>query len=120
MKSNFNKFGKICDEIVQKVGIPYEDYPMLVERKKRNSVMHFANNFLRKKEDDKEYMGLDRVESLFDGNKECIIYLCEIVYSTGKKQMAKGIFQRHKLQASDFSIIKTQTKDMAQMGKEIE
>ena len=59
LKANFNKYGKICDEIVQKIPIPYEDYPVLVERKKRNSVFHFANNFLGKKEDDKDFMGLD-------------------------------------------------------------
>lgn len=85
LKANFNKYGKICDEIVQKIPIPYEDYPVLIERKKRNSVFHFANNFLGKKEDDKDFMGLDRVESLYIGEQECMTHLCDIVYSSGRK-----------------------------------
>jgi len=120
LKANFSKHGKICDEIVQKIPIPYEDYPMLIERKKRNSVHHFAKNFLSKKEDDKDFMGLDRVESLYDGCNECIIHLCDIIYSAGKKHMAKGMFQRHKLKADDFSIITTQGKSKVPMAKEIE
>lgn len=62
LASNFNRHGKICDDLIQKFGIPYEDFPLLIERKKRNSVFHFANQFLSKKPDDKEFMGLDRIE----------------------------------------------------------
>lgn len=71
LESNFNKNSKVADQLCQKFEIPLEDYPMLVEQKIKNSVRFFLGNFLRKKEDDKEYMALDRIENLFKGLKDC-------------------------------------------------
>jgi hypothetical protein len=34
-------------------------------------VRFFLGNFLRKKEDDKEYMALDRIENIFKDLKDC-------------------------------------------------
>ena len=119
LSTNFNKYGKICDDLIQKFGIPYEDYPLLIERKKRNSVFHFANQFLSKKQDDKEFMGLDRIEQIFHGAHECLVHLTDIVFGAGKKQMAKGIFMRNKLKAEDFSLIKASGKSKLPVGEEL-
>jgi hypothetical protein len=62
---NFAKHSKTADTLCQKFDIALEDYPQLVEMKIRNSVRYFTNLFLRKKESDKEHLGLDRVENLF-------------------------------------------------------
>ena len=71
LESNFNKNSKVADQLCQKFEIPLEDYPMLVEQKIRNSVRFFLGNFLRKREEDKEYMALDRIENIFKGLKDC-------------------------------------------------
>lgn len=119
LQTNFFKFGKISDDLIQKFNISYDDYPLLKERKKRNSVLHFANQFLSKKPDDKEFMGLDRVEQIFLGQPECLVHLVDIVFAAGKKMMAKGIFMRNKLKADDFNIIKTGKVPKLAVGKEI-
>ena len=70
---------------------------MLVEQKKRNSVRYFVGNFLRKNENDKDYMALDRIENLFEGLKDCQAHLCDQLFSAKKEMEAKGIFDRSKL-----------------------
>jgi hypothetical protein len=58
-------------------------------------------NYLRKKEEDKDHMSLDRIENLFDGLADCKAHLCEQLFSAGKKMEAKGIFNRGKLTKED-------------------
>ena len=63
----------------------------------------------------------DRVESIYSGQKECLAHLCDIVYNSGRKMMAKGIFMRNKLKADDFSKITAGTgKSKIAVGKELE
>lgn len=42
------------------------------------------------------------------------------MFASGKKQMAKGIFDRNKLKADDFSQIKTGKGSKLPVGKELE
>jgi hypothetical protein len=103
LAKNFTKHSKVAENLCEKFDIPLENYPDLVENKIRGGVRFFLNNFLRKKEDDKEYMGLDRVENLFDGIKECQAHLCEQLWFAGKKMEAKGVFERQKLKPEEVS-----------------
>lgn len=65
---------------------------MLKEIKIRNGVRYQLNKFLRKKGAD--YLGLDRVENLMVGEKDCLVHLCEMLFAAGKKNEAKGICVR--------------------------
>jgi len=105
LESNFNKNSKAADSLCQKFDIPLEDYPLLVDQKKRNSVRFFLGNFLRKKEEDKEYMALDRIENLFIGLNDCQAHLCEQLFFAGRKMEAKGVFDRAKLEAEEVNVI---------------
>ena len=105
LESNFNKNSKAADSLCQKFDIPLEDYPLLVDQKKRNSVRFFLGNFLRKKEEDKEYMALDRIENLLIGLNDCQAHLCEQLFFAGRKMEAKGVFDRAKLEAEEVNVI---------------
>ena len=56
---------------------------------------------MRKRENDKDYMALDKVENLFADLKDCQAHLCEQLFSAGKKMEAKGVFDRSNLMAED-------------------
>ena len=91
----------MADQLCSKFDIPLDDYPLLVEQKIKNSVRFFLGKFLRTKESDKEYMGLDRIENLFHGLKDCQAHLCEQLWFAGKKMEAKGVFDRSKLKPEE-------------------
>ena len=93
---------KLCDTLCGKFDIPLETYPVLKEQKIKGSVRYFLGNYLRKKAEDKDHMTLSHVESLFDGLPECLVHLCEQLFSAGKHMEAKGIFNRHRLRADKF------------------
>ena len=48
-----------------------------------------------------DFMGIDRIESLFEGIKDCQAHLCVELWYAEKKMEAKGIFDRSKLTAYD-------------------
>lgn len=105
LAENFNKNSKVADQLCQKFEIPLENYPKLVEQKIKNAVRFFMGNFLRKKEDEKEYMALDRIENIFEGMKDCQAHLCEQLFYSGKRMEAKGVFDRCKLKAEEVNKI---------------
>jgi hypothetical protein len=68
-------------------------------------VRYFLANYLRKKEDDKDHMSLDRIENLFEGLGDCQAHLCEQLFHAGRKMEAKGIFNRQKVSAEEVNRI---------------
>jgi hypothetical protein len=92
---------KVADQLCGKFDIPLENYPLLVEQKIRGAVRFFLSSFLRKKEDEKEYLGLDKIENLFEDLKDCQAHLCEQLWFAGKRMEAKGVFDRSKLMAEE-------------------
>lgn len=95
--ANFNKNSKVAEDLCEKFGVPLEKYPQLKDNKIRNSVRFFLGKYLKKSEKDKEYMGLDHIESLFKGLPECLVHLCEQLLKANKKMEAKGVFKRNNL-----------------------
>lgn len=96
---------KVADQLCGKFDIPLENYPILVDQKIRNAVRYFLSSFLKKKEDEKEFMGLDKIENLFEDLKDCQTHLCEQLWFANKKMDAKGVFDRCKLKAADVNKI---------------
>ena len=95
------KNSKVADQLCGKFDIPLENYPVLVDQKIRNAVRYFLSSFLRKREDEKDYMGLDKIENLFTDLNDCQAHLCEQLFYAGKKMEAKGVFDRSKLKAEE-------------------
>ena len=79
-----------------------EDFPQIVETKKRSAVAYFLSKFMYTKSSDKDYLGLDRVEDLLKGETDYIIYMIEMLYNDGRKIEAKGVYMRHNIRVTDF------------------
>ena len=102
LKKGQGKNTKICDTLCQKLGIPIDSFPVLVESKKRNAVSYFLGNYLKNKPEDPQYWGLDQVEDLLKGINEYLIILIDLLYQKGRLHEAKGVLQRHGIKSQDF------------------
>ena len=80
IKKNAQANSKTCETLISKFGLQIEDFEELVAIRKNNSVHYFANLYLMKKDDDKEYIGLNRVEELFVGLNDCLAFLVTMLY----------------------------------------
>lgn len=118
LKKNANANMKICETICNKCGFEIDEFPQLVENKKRGSVRYFMSQYLKKKPTDPQFRGINRIEDLFTGLNEYLVFMCEILMAEGKQQEAKGVYLRNKLKVSDFN--KTLIGAKQKIGKEID
>ena len=88
---------KICEKFCDQFNLDLNEFPRIVYDKKVSSVNMYLRNYLNIDLNDPEFKGLDRVEEIFLGLPDLITILCEILFSSNKKNEAKGIFLRHKL-----------------------
>ena len=102
LKKNQGKNLKTCDSLCSKLSVSIDNFPELVESKKRNAVSYFLGNYLKNKPEDAQYWGLDQVEDILTGLKEYLVILIELLHSKGRLHEAKGVMKRHNIEISDF------------------
>jgi hypothetical protein len=102
LKKNQSKYLKTCDNLCQKIGVSLDEFPILVESKKKNAVNYFLGNYLKNKPEDPGYWGLDQVEDLLTDLPEYLAVLIDLLYQKSRLHEAKGVFMRHNLKATDF------------------
>ena len=61
------------------------------------------NKFLKETKGSKDYKPLDQLVELFDGEKDCLVHVCVLLFNSGPHKMcAKGIYDKYKLTEQDF------------------
>lgn len=75
-----------------------DDFPEVKERILKSSMRYFLGRNLYKKKGHSDFLTLDRIEDLLVGIKQMLGYLVEDLSHKGKKQEAKGIMIRNKVE----------------------
>jgi hypothetical protein len=74
-----------------------DDFPEVKERVMKSSMRYFLGRNLYKKQNQTDFLTLDRIEDLLSGFKQMTSYLVEDLVAKGKPHEAKGIYIRHQL-----------------------
>lgn len=72
-----------------------DDFPEVKERIMKNSMRYFLGRNLYKKQNQQDFLTLDRIEDLLTGFKQMTSYLVEDLIAKNKSHEAKGMFIRH-------------------------
>lgn len=65
LKKNFQLYMDKCEKLCKQFNVELDDFPDMVEMKKRNSVTYFVRKYINKQSNDKEYISLEKIEELF-------------------------------------------------------
>lgn len=89
---------KKAGQLIKDFKFNIDDFPEVKERIMKNSMRYFLGRNLYKKQDQRDFLTLDRVEDLLVGIKQMLGYLVEDLAHKNKKQEAKGIMLRNKVE----------------------
>lgn len=103
LRKNLFKNAKPAETLLKGFDTEIDNFPQLIYIKKENSIRYHLGNYLRKKPDSSDFMGLDRIENLLSGMKMELALVCDMLMQKGKNMEAKGIFDRNKLTPDDFN-----------------
>ena len=94
-----NENCKKATQLVKDFKMKIDDFPELKERIMKNSMRYYLGRNLYKKQNQTDFMSLDRVEDLLSGIKQMLSYLVEDLVHKGKMHEAKGIMLRNKVES---------------------
>jgi hypothetical protein len=98
--------------------VPLDDYPELKSNKIKSAAMYFIWKSTKKK-NHAEYMSLDRIENMFNGETLMMIFLVKHVYAKNR-HFALGIYIRNQLTLKDFEDCAIDTKSMVAIAKDLD
>lgn len=77
LNKNLYKYSKPAETLLKGFDIQLDEFPQLIHVKKENSISYHLGQYLRKKPDAIDFMGLDRIENLLAGMNTELAMVCE-------------------------------------------
>lgn len=64
---------------------------------------YHLSKYLKTEPTSKEYRSLERTAELLDGERDLLVYLCQMLWQANQLKEAKGIMRAYQLTGLDFS-----------------